>query len=112
MGTATIINGTATLADVQLLEPTLSPNTPPNGPLGPIPSLGIVTKTATAEFSVSGTIFNVPNPSPASINIKQEDARVDYIGDEIKAAATATANNSFCSVEGTCYGYITSANSC
>src|SRR6185436_35720 len=89
MGTASVVNGTATLT-TQLLEPSLSPNTPPNGPLGPIPSMSTVTKSATAEFSATDVDYNVSNPAAASLKISQEDARINYIGDEIKATANAT----------------------
>ncbi|MFN4286154.1 MAG: HYR domain-containing protein [Lacibacter sp.] len=80
MGTAPVINGTATLANVALLE------TAPAGQLAP------GNRQVTATFAGTNPNYIVNNPAAATLVITQEDARVEYIGMESQATPSVSSS--------------------
>ena len=79
MGTAPLENGTATLADVALLE--IQPD-----PLSGSGEMSPGIKTVTAVFNGKDSDFDVSDATTV-LTINQEDADVDYIGTEIVGEA-------------------------
>ncbi|MEO6732074.1 MAG: T9SS type A sorting domain-containing protein [Ferruginibacter sp.] len=90
MGTANYVvsglNLVATLSGVALLEPTPF-GTAPTGQLAP------GSRTVTAVVNSADPNFNVTPAIPSTaITITQENATIDYTGDQILATATATTS--------------------
>ncbi len=87
MGTAPVLSdGTATLANVALVEPTLNGSNPTNGPLKP------GAKTVTAVYNATDADYTVTNPT-ASLTINCEDARAYYTGALYTSTTSATSSS-------------------
>jgi hypothetical protein len=87
MGSAPVLaDGTATLTNVALLEPSLASGNPPSGPLKP----GV--KTVTAVYNGTDADYIVSNPT-TSLTISCEDARAYYTGACYASTASPTSSS-------------------